>query len=213
MEQQDSPYVGYTWSESGRKRFSSPEPSVEHALVSIPVLLCPDTALASQVVYMVQGTLFSPEFVEREHHEYLGPYDHLGPYPERNWEYSRTAILVGLAGAMWGMNSFLALCDWRERAEDIQEKLRYVPSRPAMSWDETPGPIAGPAQHPDDSEAYLRETARQSREAGMALVRITVGDSYHLAFAPLNRTEILLADAAAAGFTAENDCLLEIVDP
>jgi len=212
VEQQDSAnaghprYAGYTWSEGwDRPKYSSPERSVEYALVSVAVLLAPDGYMAVQLARLVDNALNDPEYLQQTFPDWLGE-----PYRSQ-LEFARTAIRAGLAGGMWGVEQFLVLCDWRECAEDIHEKLRRVPTRPAMSWDEPPGPFDGPAQLPDDADTYLRETARQSREAGMALIRITMGDSYELGFVPLNRTALLVADATVAGFTYENDCFLEIV--
>ncbi|MFE3822964.1 DUF6630 family protein [Nocardia tengchongensis] len=169
-------------------------------------MLAPDSFLARGLVDLVHRALVDPDELKEYHRDWLD---------DPSWsrlELGRAAVLTGLAGGMLGTEPFLVLCDWRDNADDIHEQLRRVPSRPPMSWDQNAGSSNGPAQYPRDAEDYLRETARQSREAGMALIRITRGDSYQLCFVPLERSGLLLSDAVAAGYTQETDYLFEIID-
>ncbi|MEV6103032.1 hypothetical protein [Nocardia sp. NPDC051981] len=180
---------------------------MEYALVSVAVLLSPGGGLAGNLASLADQALNIPDWVRDRYPNWLD-------LPEQSGlEFGRTAVLTGLAGGIWGLDPFLAWFDWRESPEDIEDRLRRIPSRPVMSWTKSPDSAEGPTQYPSDTSAYLREIARQSREAGMALVSITKGDSYALCFVPLNRTDLLLADAKTAGFTHENDCGLELIDP
>ncbi|MGX1808409.1 hypothetical protein ACWIGI_22040 [Nocardia sp. NPDC055321] len=204
----NSTYVGYTWSEGrDRNRYSSPERSVEYALISVGVLLAPDSFLASGIADLVFQTYnFEGDVRDR--------YPELADAPSRErYAFSRAAILAGLRGKMWGVDQFLVWVDPQADANTLDDELWPLPTRPAMSWDRNPIPVRGPMRHPADAESYLREVARQSREAGMALTRISRTESYGLCFVPLERTPLLLADAVVAGFTQENDCALEVVEP
>ncbi|MET8655429.1 hypothetical protein ABZW59_36715 [Nocardia aurea] len=160
--------------------------------------------MAAVMVHMVNTALEAP-------HELRATYPELNEPSWSDRELARRAILETLAGRMLGMNPYLVLLDWRENADDIHQRLRYVPSRPAMSWDQSPGPADGPAQYPNDADEFLREVARQSREAGLALLRLTQGDSYQLGFIPSERAQLLLADAAIAGFTEDNGYVFDII--
>lgn len=179
---------------------------MEYSLVSAAVLLAPDSFLARALVDLVHRAFLDPDELKEYHRSWLDEQS------RSRLELAREAVLTGLAGGMLGTEPFLVLCDWRDSVHDVHERLRSVPSRPPMSWDQAVGSSDGELQYPRDAEDYLRETARQSREAGMALIRITRGDSYQLGFVPLERSRLLLADAVGAGYTPENDYVFEIVD-
>ncbi|MEU4708541.1 hypothetical protein AB0G00_19085 [Nocardia salmonicida] len=172
---------------------SLPGRSAEHALMSVAVTLAPDAQYAVSLVSRVWEAVWdSDDFKQR--------------YPRHvdlSWsslELAREIVLAALNNVFWDEGLYLELFDWRESADDIDEKLRSMPSRPAMSWDRSPAVEEGTDPYPSDSEVYLREVARQCREVGMALVRITKGDSYYLGFVPSDRSALLVDDATTAGY-------------
>ncbi|MGY4101265.1 DUF6630 family protein [Nocardia sp. R16R-3T] len=201
------PHTGVSWSDPYPfpPPYSSPTRSIEYSLMSVAVLLAPDAHLAGGMVEIVSSAMDNPDELVQYYRGWLSNSS------RSQSQLAREGLLASMQGGMVGREPFLVLCDWRESADDIHEQLRPVPSRPAMSWDQPPGLSDGPSEYPRNAEDYLRETARQSREAGMTMIRITRGDSYYFGFIPTERCELLLADAAAAGFTYENGFLFEIV--
>ncbi|MFC9996671.1 hypothetical protein [Nocardia sp. NPDC127526] len=186
--------------------FSSPPPmSAEPALMSMAVLLAPDEDWALSLLGLVSDSLLDPGRVRRDYHDWLD---------DPSWskaELARQALLTGLTGSLWGLDPVLVGFDWRASAEEMHNSLRRIPLSPLAAWDPE-STVRYTRSDPDAAAPYLREAARRSREAGMALFRIHIGDSFELGFVRADRGELLLTDAARAGYTAATDHVFELVD-
>ncbi|GAB2678698.1 DUF6630 family protein [Nocardia goodfellowii] len=194
-------------SEHSRQQRSPLPCSAEYALISTAVLLAPDENWASHLVQVVTDALNDPDEFKRRHRNWLDE------RPCTPVELAREALIVSLGGGMWGMEAYLALCDHSDGAVDISERLNRVSRNWKMSLDLDPTSLGFTQPDQLDGETYLREVAGQCRAMGLDLFRLRRGDSYELGFVRTGRCGLLLADAAAAGFTYEADRIFEIVEP
>ncbi|MGW0248412.1 DUF6630 family protein [Nocardia goodfellowii] len=194
-------------SEHPRQQRSPLPCSAEYALISTAVLLAPDENWASHLVQVVTDALNDPDEFKRRHRNWLDE------YPCTPVELAREALIVSLGGGMWGMEAYLALCDHSDGAVDISERLNHVSRNWKMALDLDPTSLGFTQPDQLDGDTYLREVAGKCRAMGLDLFCLRRGDSYELGFVRTDRRGLLLADAAAAGFTYEADRIFEIVEP
>ncbi|WP_157762078.1 DUF6630 family protein [Nocardia yamanashiensis] len=183
----------------------SPPLSAEHALMSMAVALAPDEGWAFSLVSLVSDSLNSPEQVRADYPRWLD-------VPSwSNHELAREALLTALTGNLWALEPLVAGFDWRASAQQIHRGLRQLFLSPLATWEPDPrDDYAEP--DPDAAAPYLRKAARRSRAAGMALFSIDIGDSFTLGFVRSDRADLLVSDAARAGYTRATDQIFRLVD-
>ncbi len=173
--------------------------------MSLAVTLAPDEDWAFSLVSLVSDALKFPEQLRRDFPDWLDV-PSWSPH-----ELAREAVLVGLTGELWGLDPLVVGFDWRASAQQIHRRLRHLALSPLASWEpELTEDFVEP--DPDAAALYLSEAARRSRAAGLALYSIDIGDSSTLGFVRVERADLLIVDAARAGYTRAVGQVFRLVD-
>ncbi|MFE2961958.1 DUF6630 family protein [Nocardia tengchongensis] len=176
--------------------------AVRVALPQLAAILAPDR---TDITALLSLVLDDPE-------TYVGTYPDIDYLCSEEGDLARSGLLEMLDGTEFEIGPpLVANLDWRADVQTVQRCLASLDSCPAgLSWNWYSEFATATEEYPDDTVDiagdFLTETGNQGLRLGAALISVTVGDSYYLAWCPAAEAEHVISLLAAADY--EGSCIL-----